>query len=281
MNTFPKIQIIPLAQCIAHEGVVPRWVDQIAHGLLDEGVMKNPIVVTKAPGRAPRWVVIDGMHRFAALRKLEIPHVVVYEIEYLTDTIQLAGWDALILRPFSAQRFVAQHLRGHRSLRITTTRDGAAAQQAVDRREALLAVGDQRGTFYLLHSTQRASVERCVRLSQQADTALDIGGFRPLYVADTLAWADFHRTKASGIVMRPHYTKTEILSRTMAGKLFPRKSTRHMIPGRPLRVDVGLPLLKANISLRAKNDLLKEHLHWCFSSDRVRYYPESVFVFAD
>jgi hypothetical protein len=54
-----------------------------------------------------------------------------------------------------------------------------------------------------------------------------------------------------------------------------------MIPGRPLRIDVTIAMLRAKISLAAQNRLLKEHLRWCYESDRIRYYPERVFIFAD
>ena len=40
-------------------------------------------------------------------------------------------------------------------------------------------------------------------------------------------------------------------------------------------------LLKAKMSLKTKNNLLYSHLLWCFKSNRIRYYPESVYIFAD
>ncbi|MBI2344151.1 MAG: ParB N-terminal domain-containing protein [Deltaproteobacteria bacterium] len=273
----PRIKIVPLKTCVAHEGVVAAWVTQIASSLRDEGVMKNPIIVTKA-GRAGRRIVIDGMHRFAALRQLEIPDVAVYEIDYADDQITLGGWDVLTFRPFQARTFLAHHFP---RCRIETTRELAVAQRTVDARTALVAARDRRQTFYLPVPPRTISVEDCVREGRRLDDALDAEGYRPVYVADTLAHADFARTQATGLLIRPHYTKQEIIQRTLAGKLFPRKSTRHMIPGRPLRVDVGMALLRAPISLAAKNRLLDEHLRWSYEADRIRYYPESVFVFSD
>lgn len=274
-----RISIVPLTRCVAHEGVVTRWVDKLAANLLDEGVMKNPIIVT-APRRGGRRIVIDGMHRFAALRQLGIPHVVVFEVDYESPTIQLAGWAALTLRSLAVRALLSE-LYVRQGYRLRTAPSILAAQRAVDVRRAVLAAFDGHRVVLVQPVARRAPVEECVTVSQQLDTALDVGDYHPLYVADSHALGDFRQTGAQSLFIRPHYTKREILTRTLAGKIFPRKSTRHVIPDRPLRVDVDLPILRAKISLAAKNKLLQERLHWCYEADRVRYYPEPVLVFSD
>lgn len=299
---FPRIKIVRMRDCIAHEGVVTRWVEQIAANLLAEGVLKNPIIVTRPRGhrqkprqrpvRARRqcggtsdqrpYIVIDGMHRFAAFQRLEIPDIVAYEIDYDDAAITLEGWDALVLRPFKAIPFLhrtATTLGG--GYLVQRVPDLAAAQALLDTRHAVIAATDQRGRWHVIARRGTITVEALVKASEVVDRALDAADYRPVYVADALALADFHTTRAHGLIVRPHYTKPEILRRTLARRIFPRKSTRHLIPNRPLRVDVGLALLRARLSLAAKNRLLDEHLRWCYESDRVRYYPESVFIFAD
>lgn len=276
---FKQIKIVPMRHCITHEGVVNRWVEHIAHNLLDEGVMKNPIIVTRVGRTHNKWIVIDGMHRFAALRQLEIPHIAVYEIDYQHADSALGGWDALVFRPFHAQTFLRKEFKhGYRIEKVGSAKE---AKAAVDTRAALIAATDRRGPFYLLTKGHHATVDQCARTSQKVDMALDAQGYRPLYVPDTLSINDYKKTDASGLVMRTRYTKAEVLERTLEGKLFPRKSTRHMIHGRPLRVDITIAMLRAKISLAAKNRLLKEHLRWCYEADRIRYYPEPVFIFAD
>jgi ParB-like chromosome segregation protein Spo0J len=166
-------------------GVVDRWVEQISNNLLDEGVMKNPIVVTRAGRKKDQWIVIDGMHRFAALKELEIPHIVVYEVDYQHADIALAGWDTLVFRPFKARHFL-------QSLSSMDPHDGTCyhlervervqdAQSAVDAREALVAVTDRHGPYYLLRMKRRATVDQCVQASRTIDMALDAQGYRPLY----------------------------------------------------------------------------------------------------
>ena len=161
-----RIKIIPVSQCLIHEGIMEKLVDQIASNFRNDGVMKNPIIVTLHQGR---YVVLDGMHRCAAVQQLGIPDILVFEVDYFSKEV----------------------------------------------------------------------------------------------------------------VLEPPHRKEDILEKTLKGKILPPKSTRHLISGRPLRVDLPLSVLNGPDDLEAKNRLLQEHLKWCYENNRVRFYPESVYVFAD
>lgn len=306
-DIFPHIKIVRLKDCVAHEGVVARWVEQIATNIRDQGVMKSPIIVTKPVSRASYvahrkkgvhdgrrtqgagrqtqdtgcHIVIDGMHRFAAFQRLEIPDIVAYEIDYEDPTILLEGWDALVFRPFAPRSFLQRLFPTPKGFDVHMVPSIATAQTMLDQRGALIAAVDQQHRCWIVTTRRRPSVDALVRASEDVDRGIDAAGLRPVYVADSLALGDFRKTRATGLIIRPHYTKQEIIARTLGRRLFPRKSTRHLIPGRPLRLDVPLTLLQTTISLRGKNQFLDAHLRWCYAADRMRYYPESVFIFAD
>ncbi len=285
-DLYPRIQIVPMARCIAHEGVVPRWVDQIAHSILDLGVMKNPIIVARAPEAANRakWVVIDGMHRFAACQKLELRDILVCEIDYFSDKICVEGWDAFTFKPMKVRDLLPELFPKSKGYTITSAKNGSRLHDMIARREALLAACDK-GEEYLLVQRKEISgpelLEELVHVTEAFDSAIDHKRLKPLYVANTTSLADFENSDAKSMAIRPQFAKNEILERTLANKLFPRKSTRHLIPDRPLRIDINLSVLRADIDIKAKNQILDDHLRWCFESDRVRYYPESVYIFSD
>lgn len=285
-DLYPRIQIVPMASCIAHEGVVQRWVDQIAHSILDHGVLKNPIIVAKAPDTAngSKWVVIDGMHRFAACQKLELRDILVCEVDYLSDKIRVEGWDAFTFKRMNAKTLLPELFPESKGYTITRAKDGKKLQDQVIRREIMLAACDRGDEYYVVHHDglkDAELLEELIRATGIIDAALDHKRLKPLYVANSTSLADFENSNAMSIVIRPHFTKPEILERTLANQLFPRKSTRHLIPDRPLRIDLNLSVLRTEIDLKAKNRLLDDHLRWCFESDRVRYYPESIYIFSD
>lgn len=161
-----RIKILPTEKCLIHEGVVPKWVDEIAGAITKDGMMKNPIIVT---AHESCYVVLDGMHRFAAIQQLRIPTILACEVDYFSQEI----------------------------------------------------------------------------------------------------------------VLEPPWTKEEVLKRAMTKTLLPPKSTKHLIGSRPLRVDLDLSLLKEPIDLKTKNRRLQEHLQSYCDSHRLRFYPESVYIFAD
>lgn len=165
-DIYTRIKIIPVSQCLIHEGIIEKLVDQIASNFKNDGVMKNPIIVTLHQGRT---IVLDGMHRFAAIEQLGIPDILVFEVDYFSKEV----------------------------------------------------------------------------------------------------------------VLEPPHRKEDILERTLNGKIFPPKSTTHLISGRPLRVDLPLSVLNGPNNLETKNRLLQGHLKWCHENNRVRFYPESVTIFAD
>lgn len=163
---FKRIQIVPIQKCLMHEGVREEFVEQIASQIKTDGFLKNPIIVTKHQNR---YVILDGMHRLAAIKKLKVPDILVYEVDYFSG-------------------------------------------------EALLD---------------------------------------------------------------PPFTKEEVLKRALYQDLLPPKSTHHIISKRPLRVDLDLSLLSANLDLETKKQRLQDHLQKCVAHHHVRFYPESVYLFGD
>ena len=58
-----EIALIDLDRLHIHEEVIPAVVDQLAESIVKDKVLRNPVMVDKKS-----LVVLDGMHRVAALR---------------------------------------------------------------------------------------------------------------------------------------------------------------------------------------------------------------------
>lgn len=280
-DIYPRIKIVPMEKCLAHEGIVQKWVDRIAFNILDHGVVKNPIIVSE---HNKHYIVIDGMHRFAAFNKMELPNVLVCETDYYSDKIILEGWDAFTFRPLDAKSLLTELFPIGEGYVIEECNDISEARLQILERKHLLVAGDKSGKFYTLDKPKiddEHLLDELIHVTQRVDAEIDARDLRVLYVENSLSDEKFENSDAESMIIRPQFRKEEVIVRTLNRQLFPRKSTRHIIPDRPLRVDLDLSLLRANIDLEIKNRLLDEHLKWCFESDRVRFYPESVYVFAD
>lgn len=69
-----------------HEGTIPKLVDQMVSHIESDGIMKNPIIVTPHQGH---FVILDGMHRFAALQKLKARDILVFAVDYQSKEVIL------------------------------------------------------------------------------------------------------------------------------------------------------------------------------------------------
>ncbi len=91
--------------------------------------------------------------------------------------------------------------------------------------------------------------------------------------------------KALAVIVAPRTTKKDVVTAALSGKVFVHKSTCHVIPARPLCVNVPTEWL--NMDSRKANKLLLEHL----SKKKLRRLPagkildrrykEELYVFSD
>ncbi len=276
-----RLKVVPVNKCLAHEGVVEKWVDQFSSVFKSAGMIKNPIIVAK---HDDHWIVLDGMHRFSVFKLLEIKDILVYEVDYMSDEVRLAGWDAFTFKPIGSKKLLEDNFLTD-GCKLVDCKTLQEAHDKVVSREWLVAVYDK-GTEKVYGVSKNdlqgeKLLQKLICITEEIDNKIDTRDMRVIYVDDSLSIQNFEETKAQTIVIRPIFTKEEVLDHTITKKLFPRKSTRHMFPSRPLRVDFDLSILRANIPLEMKNELLQEHLMWCFETSKVRYYPESVYVFGD
>ncbi len=292
-EVFRRIRIVPISSILLHEGVVEDWTQKLSTTIDHDGIVKNPIIVTRLGGRrgagarGARYVALDGMHRISALKALGCRDILVYEVDYFNPSIVLHGWDALLLDPFPVREVLGGCVEraGGELLCHRAHARGSFAMVAgnVGRHQACLGLLCREGEVYEARLAQGPpDLDTLIRLLQDFEGELDRRRVRVVYVADEQSLATFEEHPGAGYLLkRPYFTKEEVVRRSVEGKVLPRKSTRHLFPMRPLRVDIDFILLREEIDLRIKNRLLQARLDWLLEHNMVRYYPESVLVLSD
>lgn len=76
---------IDLLHC--HEEIQPPLLERVMREIKEDGFVKKPILVADKV-----WVILDGHHRFEALRRLGCRRVPAYVIDYFSDVIDLSLW---------------------------------------------------------------------------------------------------------------------------------------------------------------------------------------------
>ena len=94
--------------------------------------------------------------------------------------------------------------------------------------------------------------------------------------------------KTDLILLTPHLTKNLIVNSILEGKIFAPKTTRHLIPYRPLNINIPIEWFKQSSNLKTLNKQLKKLLKnkklEKIGSHQViegRYYEEELFMFYD
>ncbi len=223
--------------------------------MLNLGQIVDPIIADKETG-----LVIDGNHRHKVLEMIECPLAVVQVVDYKSDEVTLGTWYPVCsLSP--SEIFNLDSIR----------------HEKVDYEEGKAAVDNLKAPFMIV------SKDECHLLNPGK---YDMKGMikEQVYIFSLLKKstldfvADLEEDVAAGntVFYRRAYTKEEVLSAAKEKFLFPPKSTRHLVPGRIIRLNMRLGWLHR--SKEYAEEEMKRNLRNRVYSGNVRKYYEPVYV---
>ena len=270
-----KISIEEVGRLHIHEEVIPDVVDKLAAKIEADGIFTNPIMVDERS-----LVVLDGMHRVAAVQKMGYRFMPVCLIDYGNSNVVLSSWHRLLSESPSLNDVpaIVEKLGltvAQTSWDIAYSRvENRMAETAIFLRERCFAIhganSDAKETYDLIKT-----IENQFRLKACSIT----------YDTAEGAKQQVYSGKAAAGLMTPTLSKEEVVQVALAGKVFPQKTTRHIVPARPMRADVPNEWLTGRISLEDANNRLVELL----SSKKIqrlaggqvldRRYEEELYIF--
>jgi len=270
-----NLTIVALRDVILHEEIEAQRVEMLQARLGGDRVLKNPpIVAPVRDGAATRYIVLDGASRTSALRALRVPDVLAQIVDYHSPALKLEAWHHLLLDIAPAR--VRQILETSSDLELINM-DEARAQRALEARDILAYVKFSDGALVGLRG-QRSLAEQ-MRALNELVRAYEAQA--ELYRVPTTTFEthvqDPHRFAA--LVAFPKYQPDEIVNLALNGARLPMGITRHIIPGRALRVNLPLDILENAQTLSEKNAWLDAWLVQKMRDHRVRFYQEPVFLF--
>jgi len=226
-----------------------------------------------APLPEDRVVVLDGANRVTALRALGLARVVVQVVPYSQPEIVLSTWRHYVRD--DGTESLPSRIAGLPGVRLSAVRDAAEAEARLARRAALVAAVDARGTLLLDDGgdaiATAAMLSRVVGLYR---------GRRQVYRVDSGDLEGLNAEYGPGVlVIFPAFTKDDILLIAARGGRLPAGITRHIIPGRVLRLGTSLDWLGAPGALHEKQAHLDAHLQQRWREHGVRYYAEPTYLF--
>ena len=221
--------IRPVPSLRPHEETIPRRVSELVEEMLRDGVQKDPVIIDRETA-----TVLDGMHRLAAFVELHLENVVCCAVDYSSRAVSLGRWArAYAPRQSGSTRDL---LEGLDSARRTTL---AEAFSALERREAAVAALTS-DAAYLVGG---ASQEEVGAVMLAFDGVADQMGWERRFVPEDDV--DIELQDRRRVVLLPRkLMKDDVIAAARSGKLFPCKTSMHVIDPRP--VSVRFPISELN-----------------------------------
>jgi hypothetical protein len=246
-----EIKFVAIESLYTHEETIPTALNQLKKELHDEGILKHPIIVD-----TETYVVLDGMHRVAALKSLNCKIAPVCLVDYQNPAIELYAWYREFEDSVSIEDFLNQ-VSFEEELSHSQT-SSMEAPKVVEKRDAMAALAQGKTAFLLTHSPSITIKEVYDKIAAIEAIAQRMG-YEVIYSTETDALLNLH-SKQRPVLVVPPLTKKEVVECALQNQLFAQKTTRHVVPARPLFTNVPIAWLKTT-NLENANQQLYAHLN--------------------
>lgn len=271
----PDLRIVPIGWLLPHELHDEQRAGPLVRRMREEGVLRNPPIVTPLGLEDNRFVILDGANRVVALDVLGIGHVLVQVVPYESPRVELHTWHHGLSNVSAEELYRRfEQLNG---IEIAES-DVFHARAALARRAILAYCLLAGGRVYTLAGGGLDLHQRTRLLRAIVESYIGMGQLSRLSTDHLDHLMDLYPNLTVAIIF-PRYEPVEILDLARSGLRVPPGLTRHVIQGRALRVNYPLGRLAALTDLEAKNRELAAWLQEQFQQRRVRYYAESTYLF--
>jgi hypothetical protein len=258
-----------------HEEIIPEKMRELVDKIPGDGVFIHPIIVD-----VNSFIVLDGMHRVAAAREIGLKFIPVCLVDYANPNISIGCW----YRMFKALNNAEKVKNIVQNIGLTSSEETyERSKELVESRKAITAFFSESSSFvvkgYALDAKKSYDVIRGLEVTIQSL------GYKMGYSTEKDAPSRITSGEYLAGLMTPTLKKNEVIETVLSGRLFSQKTTRHIIPARPMNVNVPIDWLWGRQNLDDMNNRLRDYL----SSRQIdklppgqlldRRYDEELYVF--
>ena len=238
-----KIRLVELEKLKPHEEVIGHIVDELAAGMQLENKFRDPLMVDEKA-----LVILDGMHRYAALKKIGCAYALCCLFNYDDPQIKVGSWYRF-LNVGDGDAVAEKKLA---ELRLRYKRYSRIDEKHFHHPTIITKV--------YVYQTEDSDSMRSARLAVQIEKSLIHDGYDIQYAPENTIEENLRSNTSNIVLPIPIFTKTMIRQTALTGQLLPHKITRHHIPSRPLRLNVPLTFLQDRVGIEEANRQLDAHL---------------------
>lgn len=272
-----SLAIMNISVLRLHEENIPELLEQLAKSIKKDGYVKHPIMVDEKS-----LVVLDGMHRVAALKKLGCRRIPVCLVDYESPAVKVCSWYRTIKGAKPLELILAQAEQARSTLQQTKELENTIGVSPI-----VAAIKTQDKAFLIKAFFK--NLEEAYNIVKLIELRLKTVDFEVKYETESDALRKLQQCEVDAVLCTPKLTKSAIVETALSGRLFTYKATRHVFPARALNLNVPLNLLKDTkrplneVNAELRSMLQKRHLKRLpagsiFKSKR---YEEELYVFEE
>jgi hypothetical protein len=224
-----ELRLVRINNLYLHEETQPELLEKLVKNLQIEKTIRHPIIVDRNS-----LVVLDGTHRTEALKTLNYNHIPACMVDYMDHNIKLAFW--------------------YRTINANKSRDLLSTLEKIDMKMKKMKEGENNesskkalitfvsGESFLLF--EDAKVITVYNYLKEFEKKIRGSCFKVYYDTKEDAFRKLKENKSIAIFAAPRATKEAVIKTALARERFPWKTTRHIIPGRPMGINCPLKFLK-------------------------------------
>ena len=230
------LDIVPIDSLYIHEEIVEENLIKLKESLKKAQFLMDPIIIDGGS-----MVILDGMHRHYALKELGFKYIAVAKVDYFDESIQVKNW----FRAFPALGSEKEILGVIKDI-AKICEDKIYFENVEGYDEKMLC------EFFFKNSSIKLFVDRVLNIWEKYQLIKCIENKllqkfgKILYVSEKKAIQLLENGQIGFVIKPPLVKKEEVIKFAKIGKVFPPKTTRHILPIRPLFLNIPLSLLKGD-----------------------------------
>jgi hypothetical protein len=229
-NLTFHISLVDVDALKPHEEVIDPLVKSLADAMRSRGLVRDPLIVDQ-----DKYVILDGMHRHSSLKSLGCRFAPCCLVDYDNPLIRVGSW----FRLFTVKdaESLAEGLLKETQLNYTEEKLGTAKPNS----QSYSIILTKNGTQYTLRDSDPIELTRTAVALEKAVVGQ---GYHVDYLPENVALENLKLGRINFVITVPVFTKRQIREFGTRGLLLPHKTTRHVMPSRPLGIDIPLDMLR-------------------------------------
>ena len=254
----------PLAALLPHEETIPAEIKRVSDELLRDAMQRDPLIVDAENG-----VVLDGMHRLAALSRLGLQYAVCFSVDYGSARISVRRWARVYTLPTGRGFAGAVENAG-----LSQTSSVEAINSLETRRRPVAALSHSK-----CYVAKEGDLETGLGMVRALDIVSESSGWKRTFVPEDEIDVPLQEER-NLVVLVARLRKSDVISAARRKVLFPCKTSMHVLDPRPVGVNVPLDELRDGSKKTIESRLRSPHkLLPANSSHGGRRYKERLVVF--